>query len=53
MKSLRAVLIVLVVIIAAAAGGYAYWQAQQSDLPDYIASGNGRIEAEEVRVATK
>ncbi len=53
MKSLRAVLIVLVVIVAAAAGGYAYWQAQQSDLPDYIASGNGRIEAEEVRVATK
>jgi HlyD family secretion protein len=53
MKSLRAVLIVLVGVAAAAGGGYAYWQAQQSDLPDYIASGNGRIEAEEIRVATK
>jgi len=53
MKSLRAVLIVLVLIVAAAGGGYAYWRAQQSDLPEYIASGNGRIEAEEVRVATK
>ena len=53
MKNLRAVLIVLVVIAAAAGGGYAYWQAQQSDLPEYIASGNGRIEAEEIRVATK
>ena len=53
MKSLRAVLIVLVGVAAAAGGGYAYWQSQQSDLPDYIASGNGRIEAEEIRVATK
>ncbi|NIY75889.1 HlyD family efflux transporter periplasmic adaptor subunit [Thalassospira sp. HF15] len=53
MKSLRAVLIVLVVIVAVAGGGYAYWQSQQSELPEFIASGNGRIEAEEIRVATK
>ncbi len=53
MKSLRIVVILLVVMIAAAGGGYAYWQSLQSDIPDYIASGNGRIEAEEIRVATK
>ncbi|WP_033067433.1 HlyD family secretion protein [Thalassospira australica] len=53
MKSLRIVVILLVVVIAASGGGYAYWQSQQSDIPDYIAWGNGRIEAEEIRVATK
>ncbi|MCC9625896.1 efflux RND transporter periplasmic adaptor subunit [Thalassospira sp. MA62] len=53
MKSLRAVLVVLVVIVAAAGGGYLYWQSQQTELPDYIASGNGRVEAEEIRVATQ
>mgnify|MGYP003632972415 FL=1 len=53
MKSLRGVLIVLIVIVVAAGGGYTYWQSQQSELPGYIASGNGRIEAEEIRVATK
>ena len=53
MKSMRIVVILLVVMIAAAGGGYAYWLSQQSDIPDYIASGNGRIEAEEIRVATK
>ncbi|MAL39560.1 MULTISPECIES: efflux RND transporter periplasmic adaptor subunit [Thalassospira] len=53
MKNLRSVLIVLVVIVAVAGGGFAYWKSQQSELPDFIASGNGRIEAEEIRVATK
>ena len=53
MKNLRSVLIVLVVIVVAAGGGFAYWKSQQSELPDFIASGNGRIEAEEIRVATK
>jgi len=53
MKNLRSLMIVLVVIVAAAGGGFAYWKSQQSELPSYIASGNGRIEAEEIRVATK
>lgn len=53
MKNLRGVLIVLVVIAAAAGGGYAYWKSQQTELPAYIASGNGRIESEEIRIATK
>jgi len=37
----------------AAGGGYYWWQTQQDRLPGYIASGNGRIEAEEVHIATK
>jgi HlyD family secretion protein len=42
-----------VVLIAAGAAGYVWWQDHRNALPDYIASGNGRIEAEEVHVATK
>jgi HlyD family secretion protein len=53
MKKFRAVLMLLVLVVAVAGGGYAYWQSQQNALPDHIASGNGRIESEEIRVATK
>ncbi|AJD51597.1 HlyD family secretion protein [Thalassospira xiamenensis M-5 = DSM 17429] len=53
MSKLRVPLAILVVIIAIAGGGYYYWQQNQETLPEFIASGNGRIEAEEVRVATK
>lgn len=53
MSKHRVPLAILVVIIAIAGGGYYYWQQNQQTLPDHIASGNGRIEAEEVRVATK
>jgi len=42
-----------VVLLAAGAAAYVWWQNHRDDLPDYIASGNGRIEAEEVHVATK
>lgn len=42
-----------VVVIGAGAAGYVWWQNHRGDLPDYIASGSGRIEAEEVHVATK
>lgn len=42
----------LLVVAVAAGGGYFWWQ-QQDRLPDYIATGNGRIEAEEVHVAAK
>jgi len=37
----------------AALGAWYWWQEEQRRLPDYIASGNGRIEAEEIHVATK
>ncbi|WP_114088823.1 HlyD family secretion protein [Thalassospira profundimaris] len=53
MKTLRPVLIVLAVLIIIAGGGYYAWLQNRDDLPDYIASGNGRIEAEEIHVATK
>ncbi|RCK36898.1 HlyD family secretion protein [Thalassospira xiamenensis] len=53
MSKLRVPLAILVVIIAITGGGYYYWQQNQETLPEFIASGNGRIEAEEVRVATK
>ena len=46
----------LTIILGLAAilgGGYFFWQAQQSSLPEFIASGNGRIEAEETHVAAK
>ncbi|MEQ8356315.1 MAG: efflux RND transporter periplasmic adaptor subunit [Kiloniellaceae bacterium] len=42
-----------IVVLAAAAVGYVWWQDYRNGLPDYLASGNGRIEAEEVHVATK
>jgi HlyD family secretion protein len=40
-------------LAAAITAGYVWWQNHRDDLPDYIASGNGRIDAEEVRIATK
>jgi HlyD family secretion protein len=40
-------------LVAAISTGYVWWQDLRDDLPDYIASGNGRIEAEEVHLATK
>lgn len=46
-------LIIILVLIAILGGGYLYWQEQQSSLPKFIASGNGRIEAEETHVAAK
>lgn len=42
-----------VALIAVAAGGYLWWQDNRNSLPDHIANGNGRIEAEEVHVATR
>lgn len=51
--SKRVVLIVVVVALLAGASGYLWWRDNHDRLPDYIASGNGRIEAEEVQVATR
>ncbi len=49
----RSLLFLLVAALAAAAAGYLWWRDNHAALPDYIASGNGRIEAEEVHVATR
>jgi len=47
-------LLVLVCIIAGGgAGGWYWWQQQLNALPPYIASANGRLEAEQVEVSTK
>ncbi|MDH3579327.1 MAG: HlyD family efflux transporter periplasmic adaptor subunit [Hyphomicrobiales bacterium] len=44
----------VVVVIAAAAAGYFYWQNKlNSQLPNGIAFGNGRIEAVQVDISTK
>ena len=52
-KSYKTPIIVLVAVAVAAVVGYKYWQSQQSELPAGIASGNGRIEAKLVDVASK
>ncbi|HWA46132.1 MAG TPA: HlyD family efflux transporter periplasmic adaptor subunit [Hypericibacter adhaerens] len=53
MKRLILVAVLIGLAALAAAGGWRWWQQHQSRLPDYIASGNGRIEAQEVQVAAK
>lgn len=42
-----------VVIVAGIAGGWYWWQGQESPLPEGIAFGNGRIEADQVDIAPK
>lgn len=47
-------LLVLVALIATSYGGWLWWKSQQPEpLPDGIVSGNGRVEAVQVDVATK
>lgn len=46
-------IIPVIIVLAGFAGGYFYWQSQKATLPDFISSGNGRIEAEETHVAAK
>ncbi|WP_420347669.1 HlyD family secretion protein [Pelagibius sp.] len=53
MKRFRTILVVFVLGVAAAAAGYYWWQERTNQLPANIATGNGRIEAEEVHVAAK
>jgi len=51
--SKRFFFVLVLVVVVAGAGGYLWWRDNHDQLPDYIASGNGRIEAEEIQVATK
>jgi len=54
MKRSRALQIAVVVVLAAGVvGGWQWWKSQQPTLPEGIVSGNGRIEAVQVDVATK
>ena len=50
-KTYLAVLAVLVLVVGL--GGYNWWQQQAANLPAGLASGNGRLEATEIDVATK
>ena len=53
MKRLRVVVAALAVLAAAGAGGWYWLEQQQQRLPDDIALGNGRIEAQEIHIAAK
>ena len=54
MKSSRSGWVIAAVVAAVAVGGFAAWQKlHPSDLPEGFASGNGRIEAVEIDIATK
>ncbi len=46
-------ILALAVILGAAGGGYYWWQRVHSQLPAGIAFGNGRLEADEIDIATK
>lgn len=49
----KLLLIVPLVASGVAAAGWYWWQQRQIQLPDTITYGNGRIEAEEIQIATK
>lgn len=50
---LRVVLVLILLAGLATGGSYYWWFQQGTRLPDFIALGNGRIEAETVHVAAK
>jgi HlyD family secretion protein len=52
-KSRRLLLVVLTVVGAAVAGGYHWWQHAHPGMPPGFASGNGRLEADEIDIDTK
>ena len=54
MKSwLRVLILVALAAALLGSGGWYYWMRQQSRLPDGIAMGNGRLEAQEIDIAAK
>jgi HlyD family secretion protein len=53
MKSIRWILAAVLALAVAAAAYYAWLQQTRSSLPEGIAQSNGRIEAEQVQIATK
>jgi HlyD family secretion protein len=52
-KTTRRWILVLIAVAAAAIIGWQFWKAKQSQLPNGIASGNGRIEAKLADVSAK
>lgn len=53
MRSKAALVIGVLALAAALAGVWYWWEEQNNRLPPFIASGNGRVEAEQVHVAAK
>src|SRR5271165_413396 len=49
----RAIALLVGIVAIGAAGGWYWWQQQLNALPAYIAKANGRLEAEQVEIATK
>ncbi|MDA0190847.1 MAG: efflux RND transporter periplasmic adaptor subunit [Proteobacteria bacterium] len=49
----KTTLFLLILLTAGLAGGYAAWRLRPAELPPGLVSGNGRLEATEVDVATK
>ena len=49
----KVIVTILCLAALAGAGGWYWWQAQQNALPTGIAKANGRLEAEQVEIATK
>jgi HlyD family secretion protein len=52
-KALVWLLVVAAILALGGAGGWYWWQLQLSALPPGIAKANGRLEAEQVEIATK
>ncbi len=52
-KSRRWILGLLALALVGLFFGYRYWKSKQGELPEGIASGNGRIESQELDIATR
>lgn len=52
-RSTKTILLVLILLLVAGFGVWRWWQDQQSELPEGIVSGNGRIESDQVDITAK
>ena len=50
-KTILVVILLLVAVVAG--GGWYWWQGRQEQLPDWLASGNGRIEADQIDISAR
>lgn len=52
-KPITPILVIACLVAAAGYGGWSYWKAQQNQMPPELYGGNGRIESDQVDIATK
>jgi len=52
-STLNICVVLLVVLAIGAGGGWYWWQSQQNKVPEGLASGNGRIESDQIDIAAK